>query len=330
MFILAFLFSGKISSPLYKMLINATNVFYKFPKNKNLRKDIQKQQMKFTILTTVLIITLAITTTTNAQVGIGVSTADINPSAQLDVTSSTKGFLPPRMTTTERDAISTPATGLVIFNTTTNSLEYKSSTEWVSLKTATPNTADIILPNVLICTQQWMENNLDVSTYRNGDPIPYVADATEWASLTTGAWCYYNNDPANGNLYGKLYNWYAVNDTRGLAPMGWHVPTDAEWTTLTSNLGGTSIAGGRMKLAGTTWWTSPNTGATNSSGFTGLAGGYRNYDGAFYDIGIDGHFWSSYGNINEAKSRLLSYNRSWLRIESAESVKGYSVRCIKD
>jgi len=86
-----------------------------------------------------------------------------------------------------------------------------------------------------------------------------------------------------------------------------------------------------MKLAGTTFWTSPNTGATNSSGFTGLACGYRNYDGAFYDIGIDGHFWSSNGiNVNEAKSRLLSYNRSWLRIVSAESGIGYSVRCIKD
>ena len=288
--------------------------------------------MKFTIFTTALIIALAITTTTNAQVGIGISTADINPSAQLDVNSTTKGFLPPRMTTSQRDSITTPATGLVIFNTITNSLEYKSSTGWVSLTAATPNTADVILPNVLICTQQWMENNLDVTNYRNGDPIPYVTDATEWASLTTGAWCYYNNDPANGNLYGKLYNWHAVNDSThgGLAPTGWHVPTAAEWTTLTSNLGGTSIAGGRMKLAGTTWWTSPNTGATNSSGFTGLAGGYRNYDGAFYDIGIDGHFWSSNGNVNEAGSRLLSYNRSWLRIVPAESGIGYSVRCIKD
>jgi hypothetical protein len=95
MFILAFLFSGKISSPLYKMLINATNVFYKFPKNQNRRKDIQKQQMKYTILTTALFIALAISTTIKAQVGIGVSTANINPSAQLDVTSTTKGFLPP-------------------------------------------------------------------------------------------------------------------------------------------------------------------------------------------------------------------------------------------
>jgi len=176
--------------------------------------------MKFTIFTTALFIALAISTIIKAQVGIGVSTADINPSALLDVTSTTKGFLPPRMTTSQRDSITTPETGLVIFNTTTNSLEYKSSTEWVSLRTTTPNTADVILPYVLICTQQWMENNLDVTNYRNGDPIPYVTDATEWAGLTTGAWCYYNNDPANGNLYGKLYNWHAVNDTRGLAPMG--------------------------------------------------------------------------------------------------------------
>ena len=283
--------------------------------------------MKKTILASLLMIALAITTTTNAQVGIGVSTANINPSAQLDVSSTKKGFLPPRMTTSQRDSINTPATGLVIFNTTTNSLEYKSSTSWVSLTTTTSNTAAVFLPSIVIGTQQWMGNNLDVTNYRNGDPIQYVTDATEWAGLTTGAWCYYNNDPANGNLYGKLYNWYAVNDSRGLAPMGWHVPTDAEWSTLTSILGGGYIAGGRMKLAGTTWWTTPNTGATNSSGFTGLPGGYRNYDGTFYNIGVQGYLWSFSSN---RWCHLLNYSNSFLYKAFRDREEGFSVRCIRD
>ncbi len=282
--------------------------------------------MKFTIFTIVLIIALAITTSSNAQVGIGVSTADINPSAQLDVTSTTKGFLPPRMTTSQRDSISTPATGLVIFNTTTNSLEYKSSTGWVSLTTATA----VNYPSVLIGAQYWMEKNLELTTYRNGDPIPYVTDATEWASLTTGAWCYYNNDPANGNLYGKLYNWYAVNDPRGLAPSGWHVPTLDEWSTLETTLGG-YLAGGKMKVAGTSRWSYPNTGADNSSGFAGFPGGYKNADGTFQGFGLFGNWWSSTETgTTEASIRELLYNRVSMQFTSYSKSGGFSVRCVKD
>ena len=121
-----------------------------------------------------------------------------------------------------------------------------------------------------IGTQIWMTRNLTVSQYRNGDIIPEVTDPAAWAALTTGAWCYYNNDPANGPIYGKLYNWYAVNDSRGLAPNGYHIPTTTEWTTLTNTLGGLSLAGGDLKEAGITHWSDPNTGATNNSGFTGL------------------------------------------------------------
>ena len=142
---------------------------------------------------------------------------------------------------------------------------------------------------VTICNQVWATRNLDVTTYRNGDPIPQVTDIGQWGTLTTGAWCYYNNDPANGATYGKLYNWYAVNDPRGLAPAGWHVPSDSEWTTLTDCLGGVSIAGGEMKATGametgTGLWFAPNVGANNSSGFTGLPGGGRGMTG-----GAPGH-----------------------------------------
>ena len=169
----------------------------------------------------------------NAQVKIGNNPTSINAGSLLELESTTQGLLPPRMTTTQRDAINSGVapTGLVIFNTNTNGLEIKSSTGWISLKTSSDAA---FLPTIVIGTQQWMRENLDVVTYRNGDIIPQVTDATAWAALTTGAWCYYNNDSANGAIYGKLYNWYAVNDTRGLAPTGWHVPTDAEWTILTT------------------------------------------------------------------------------------------------
>ena len=256
-----------------------------------------------------------------AQVGIG--TATPAASSQLEVTSTTKGFLPPRMTTVQRDAIVSPATGLVIFNTTTNGLEFKSSTGWVSLTTATA----LNYPSVLIGAQYWMEKNLEVTTYRNGDPIPYVTDATAWAALTTGAWCYYNNDPSNG----KLYNWYAVNDPRGLAPTGWHVPTDVEWTTLSTTLGGDAVAGGKMKVAGTTRWTAPNTGADNSSGFAGLPGGIRNNDGTFNTVGDAGFWWSSTEvDAASAWSRFLYYNYGSINRFSLNKQDGLSVRCLRD
>src|SRR5436190_23369500 len=146
---------------------------------------------------------------------------------------------------------------------------------------AFPSKTNAQYESVTICDQVWMIKNLDVSTYRNGDPIPEVTDPSQWAGLTTGAWCYYENNSANGTIYGKLYNWYAVNDPRGLAPLGWHVPSDEELTTLTSCLGGVFVAGGTMKETGTTHWLAPNTEATNSSGWTGLPGGYRNEFGSF-------------------------------------------------
>jgi uncharacterized protein (TIGR02145 family) len=188
---------------------------------------------------------------------------------------------------------------------------------------------------VTIGTQVWMNRNLDVDHYRNGDPIPEVQDSAIWNHLTTGAWCYYNNDPAIGAIYGKLYNWYAVNDPRGLAPTGWHVPTDAEWTTLTTYLVGENVAGGKLKESGTSHWTSPNTGATNETGFSSLPGGYRNYFGAFTTFGIYGYWWSSTENYaSYAWSRTLYYNYAGIyRYNNGyynNKVNGFSVRSIKD
>ncbi|MFM2264893.1 MAG: hypothetical protein RLZ77_309 [Bacteroidota bacterium] len=185
-------------------------------------------------------------------------------------------------------------------------------------------------PTVTIGGQIWMQKNLNVCKYRNGDDIPQVQDFTAWATLTTGAWCYYENDTANGPIYGKLYNWFAVNDPRGLAPTGYHVPTDSEWTTLTAFLGGQPVAGGKMKSTGTSLWLSPNQDATNSSGFTGLPGGVR-YSNSFGRVGENGLWWSS-SDWDTASARLhsLYYNYWWSDSYADFKILGLSVRCIKD
>jgi uncharacterized protein (TIGR02145 family) len=210
---------------------------------------------------------------------------------------------------------------------------------------STITTTTTLNPNVTIGTQIWTNKNLDVTTYRDGTPIPEVTDPTAWKNLKTGAWCYYDNDPSNGSIYGKLYNWYAVagiydvasfNDPllrKQLAPLDYHVPSDTEWTTLTTFLGGEEIAGGAMKEIGTTHWLSPNEGATNSSGFTALPGGmlYSANTYPYTGINYNGIFWTSteeYGT--------LGYNRMLFKssISVSRSVyskeDGFSVRVIKD
>jgi uncharacterized protein (TIGR02145 family) len=182
-----------------------------------------------------------------------------------------------------------------------------------------------------ICEQVWMTKNLDVSTYRNGDPIPQVTDPSLWAGLTTGAWSYYENNTANGTTYGKLYNWYAINDPRGLAPEGWHVPSDAEWTALMNCLGGESVAGGKMKETGTAHWLSPNTGADNSSGFTALPGGVRDNAGAFLDLAFRGYWWSATEYTTSiAGAWFLGYNTASLGRVNANKTDGISVRLVRD
>ena len=177
----------------------------------------------------------------------------------------------------------------------------------------------------------WIGKNLEVSTYRNGDTIPQVTDPTAWALLTTGAWCYYNNDPANNTIYGKLYNWYAVNDPRGLAPSGWHIPSDAEWTSLSISLGGEPIAGGKMKTTGTSRWHSPNTAATNEIGFEGLPGGFRYYNGPFSSVGANGHWWSATERSSKvAWYRSIYYNGGNLSRGENIAGFGFSVRCVRD
>jgi uncharacterized protein (TIGR02145 family) len=212
-------------------------------------------------------------------------------------------------------------------------LNYSYSDEYTSFSGKLPIQVEAVATDeVVIGTQTWKTKNLDVATYRNGDPIPQVTDIAQWPNLTTGAWCYYENNTANGPVYGKLYNWYAVNDPRGLAPLGYHIPTDTEWTTLTTFLGGETIAGGKMKTTGTSVWFSPNTDATNSSGFTGLPAGYRHDDGPFSLIaGYGGSWWSpSEDGTTDAWYRHLSHYDGGAFRGSTNKNYGFSVRCLRD
>ena len=375
---------------------------------------------------------------TSAQnVGIGTN----SPQAALDVSSTTNGFLPPRMTFAQRNAIVNPAAGLIVYcsDCANGEMQYYNGTNWIKMsidigsvpfvaptvttaviisitnttaicggsitadggstvtsrgvvwstspsptialttKTVdgsgtgsftssitgltanttyyvrayatnsvgttygaqqtftTTNITFVSLPSVTIGTQIWSSQNLSVATYRNGDPIPQVTDPTAWANLTTGAWCWYNNDSATyAATYGRLYNWYAVNDPRGLAPQGWHVPTNSEWDKMTKYLDPTAdttqccsnVAGTAMKsTAG--WYNNGN--GTNSSGFSGLPGGKRNFGGTFGSVGYYGYWWSASAfSTASAWLRLLSYDNSNVYGYSANNPYGYSVRVVRD
>lgn len=182
---------------------------------------------------------------------------------------------------------------------------------------------------VTIGNQVWMTENLAVSHYRNGDEIPQVQDPGLWNSLKTGAWCYYENRSENGVTYGKLYNWYAVNDPRGLAPEGWHIPSDAEWQQLVEATGGEKASG--TKLKSTVLWKEPLVGADNSSGFTAIPAGYRSSNGAFALLGTNSSFWSSTENAGYAawyREMFNSYSAVY-RVSSSKTL-GLSVRCVKN
>ena len=175
-----------------------------------------------------------------------------------------------------------------------------------------------------------MAENLKTTRYRNGDPIPNVTDNTAWSALTTGAYCWYNNDAATYQAaYGALYNWYSVSDSRNVCPTGWHVPTDAEWTNLTTYLGGDNAAGGPLKETCFTHWTSPNTGATNSAGFTALPGGVRDANGILEYVGGYGYWWSSTAfEAIYAWSRYLNYTGANISHTFDDRRNGLSVRCV--
>ncbi len=199
-----------------------------------------------------------------------------------------------------------------------------------------------IYQTVLIGGQCWMAENLKVTHYRNGDPIPHVTDSSSWSVLTTGAYCNYDNDEGYVAVYGRLYNWYAAVDSRNIAPDGWHVASDAEWKELEMYLGMSQAAadgigwrgtdeGGKLKDTGTVHWLSPNTGATNESGFTALPGGYRISSGQFYFEGFDAYFWTQTDNdILTVWYRYLNYSHAEISRINTYKQLGHSLRCVKD
>ncbi len=273
---------------------------------------------------------LFFSTILNAQ-SVGIGTTTPNPSAKVEMVSSTQGFLPPRMTFTQRNAILQPAAGLVIWCTDCDELQVFDGKQWKNFSGTVASQSS--LPSVRICNNFWTLKNLNVTTFSNGDPIPVIIDSATWVNTTSPAMCWYNNSSANGNTFGALYNWYAVNDPRGLAPTGWHIPNLQEWAGLTNCLGGFPISGGKLKDSAALWTLTPNIGATNSSGFSGVPGGYRDgRNNTFLANSTNAASWwtaASYGTdkatlfyvINDGKMTLVSV---------AAKQTGLSVRCVKN
>jgi uncharacterized protein (TIGR02145 family) len=185
---------------------------------------------------------------------------------------------------------------------------------------------------VAIGHQTWLKQNLKVTHYKNGDAIAHAPANATWARLRTGAYCNYDNNALYVPTYGRLYNWFAVNDRRGICPGGWHVASDAEWTVLTDLLGGNDVAGGKLKERGTAHWPSPNRGATDQVGFAALGGGYRANNEVFLGFGGIGSWWcSTESTANDAWANGI-FNDA-VNVDRGgyyEKKMGFSVRCIKD
>jgi len=239
-----------------------------------------------------------------------------------------------------------PVAGTIRFNTTNNDFEGWNGLYWASLTGNQFEIGELIdqegntYPTVVIGTQEWMGTNLRTTTYRNGNPIALIgndaAGDTAWSSANSGAYAVYDTIGTGYafdlNRFGYLYNWFSVNDSRRLCPSGWHVPTDTEWTTLADHLGGQDIAGGLMKESGISNWDSPNTNATNESGFTALPGGSRELDGSYFVEGVSGNWWSSTVSTDSsfAWHRYLFYTVEFLGRFEQHKRSGYSVRCLRD
>jgi len=381
----------------------------------------------------------------NGSVGINNNGSSPNSKAMLDVSSTTKGFLPPRMTYSQKTAIASPPAGLMVWCSNcgpSGELQVYNGSIWTSLTagaasglpgaptlvtatagvlqalvsftapesdggspitlyTATSNPGNItgtltqagsgtitvtglnygtaytftvtatnatgtseasaasnsvtplapfvcgsssltdprdgkVYTTVQIDAQCWMAQNLNVGTMINSSTGGTNNDGQQTNNAAFEKYCY-NNDDANCETYGGLYQWdemmqySVVEGSQGICPTGWHLPTHAEWTTLTTYLEGESVAGGKMKETGFTHWSDPNTGATNSSGFTALPGGYRSTDGWFFSLSLNGYWWSSSPNdASNAWSRFLKYFNATVNQDNYFKVNGFSVRCLKD
>ncbi len=267
------------------------------------------------------------------NVGVGTTTPDL--SASLDVSSTATGFLPPRMTSSQMHAIASPAEGLMVYNISTKSMYFYDGTAWNKLYNNDGTASDPIIyggqtyQTVIIGDQIWMAENLNIG-------IMIDSLGNQLNNGTIEKYCY-RNSMANCDTYGGLYQWdemmqyVIIEGTQGICPSGWHIPTDDEWATLTSHLGGTSIAGGKMKETELAHWYDPNVGATNSSGFTALPGGYRHSGGPFNSLAVMGFWWSSTEDSGtDAWNRYLVYSNGFVYRDDDNKACGFSVRCLKD
>jgi uncharacterized protein (TIGR02145 family) len=289
-----------------------------------------------------------------AQVGINTDGTSPNSSAMLDVKSTSKGLLPPRMTTSQRNAVSSPVAGLIVFNTDTKTLDIYSGTSWVQLVPANLgwscgqrflDTRDNqSYKTVLIGTHCWLAQNLNIGIRVDGSQ-------NQTNNLTIEKYCYENQESIC-DIYGGLYQWnefmnYTSSSNSnpsgrpGICPTGWHMPSDAEWCQLEIFLDATVIcettgwrgtdAGGKMKEAGTSHWQSPNTGATNSSGITALPGGYCTNNAVFVNQILTGVFWGATETSSlNALYRYLDYTNVKITRNNIDKEYAFSARCVKD
>lgn len=184
---------------------------------------------------------------------------------------------------------------------------------------------------ITIGRQIWMADNLKVERFRNGDLIQNLKNGTEWENTTDPAYCYFRNEKKRNKSYGKLYNWHAVNDSRGLCPKGWHIPSDDEWQLLSDFLGGNEVAGDKMKAIGFKYWAEPNPGATNQSGFTALPCGGRDEYGEFITDKYGGHWWSTTADGSvDIWIRSIYFGYGSILRDSYHKNSGFSVRCVKN
>lgn len=282
----------------------------------------------------------------HAQVAINNDGSSTDSSAMLDVKSTSKGLLPPRMTNAQRDSIASPAAGLMIYNTENAEMEYYNGTRWSTFdgKKACGSTITDSQGNVYgtvqIGNQCWMKENLNIGTMINGNTNQTDNNVIE-------KYCY-GNIAANCDVYGGLYQWdemmqYVVTEgTQGICPTGWHIPSDDEWKTMEMAIGmsqvqadatgnrGTDDEGGKLKETGYAHWYYPNNGATNVTGFTGLPGGRGTGGGPFYTLTYNGYFWTSTKNGSTSWSRSLSYYFQQVGRDYINPDYGYSVRCVRD
>lgn len=279
-----------------------------------------------------------------AQSSVGINTDAPDASAALDIVSADKGMLMPRLDSTGRMAIANPAHGLMVFDISTNSFWFYTPEGWDEILSKADVDATMlqmqgvkdidnnVYETVQIGNQIWMAENLRVSRYNDGSPIPLITAGSTWSSITTPGYCWYENGPTD---YGALYNWWAVDQFstggKNVCPVGWHVPSEAEWATLSGQLGGDPVAGGKMKETGIANWYQPNAQASNESGFHALPSGFRFSNGAFFGERFNCGFWSSTQFfLTDAWSRLLEYHNDDLVKFASEKDTGLAIRCVKD